>query len=163
MASRNNPSVRRNDIIIQEIKGEILIYDLKINKAYCLNETATLVYQLCDGNNSIPEISKRLSGKLKAPVTEDFVHFALAQLKQDDLLDNSREIITNFEGLSRREVIRKIGFASIVALPVISSLVAPTAASAQSGICGCVNPGDCLIKTTCPSQVNCNLNGQCSP
>ena len=38
MATKNNPpKCRKNDIVTQDLKGELLIYDLTINKAYCLN------------------------------------------------------------------------------------------------------------------------------
>jgi hypothetical protein len=105
---KGNPTSRQSDIVVQELKGEILIYDLKINKAFCLNETSALVYELCDGNNSISDISKQLTKKLKQPVSEDLIWLAIDQLKQDNLLENSPEIETKFEGLSRREVIRKV-------------------------------------------------------
>lgn len=133
------PTSRQRDIVVQELKGEMLIYDLKINKAFCLNETSAMVYRLCDGNNSVSDISKQLSKKLKSSVDEDLIWLALDQLKKENLLDNNSEVEIEFEGLSRREAIRKVGLASLIALPVISSLVAPTAAMAQSGVCA--NPG----------------------
>jgi hypothetical protein len=136
------PQSRQNDLIVQELKDEVLVYDLTINKAYCLNPTSALVYQLCDGKHSVSDISKEISKKLKQSVTEDLVWLALDQFKEDNLLSNSKEIEIKFGGLSRREVVRKIGFASMVALPVISSLVAPTAAMAQSAGSGCVASGN---------------------
>src|SRR5437868_1324761 len=132
MASKANPKARQNNIVIQPLKDELLVYDLKIHKAYCLNETSALVWNLCDGNNSVSDISRELSRKLKSHVSEDFVWLALNELKEDDLLDNGQEIAIKFDGLSRREIIRKVGLASMIALPVISSLVAPAAAMAQS-------------------------------
>ncbi len=33
---------RNKDIVIQEIEGEVLVYDLMSNKAVCLNETSAL-------------------------------------------------------------------------------------------------------------------------
>lgn len=43
MVSKNHPKGRTNDIIVQELDGEVLIYNLKDNKAFCLNETSSLV------------------------------------------------------------------------------------------------------------------------
>ncbi|HZH35571.1 MAG TPA: hypothetical protein VEX64_12070 [Pyrinomonadaceae bacterium] len=43
MASKNIPKARENDLVVQELKDEVLIYDLKINKAYCLNETSAAI------------------------------------------------------------------------------------------------------------------------
>lgn len=166
MAAKGNPVCRQNDIVIQELKGELLIYDLRINKAFCLNETSALIWQLCDGNNSVSDISRRLSKKLKSPVTEEFVWLALDQLDEENLLSDNLETKTKFEGLSRREVIRRVGTASMIALPVIFSLVAPTAAMAASAGGACVptlspctiipgNPqGNC-----CSGNICCNDGG----
>lgn len=136
------PVSRTSDIVVQNFDNEVLIYDLTENKAFSLNETSALVWQLCDGHKTVSEIAKSLSEKLKSPISEDFVMLALEQLKRDNLLENASEVSTDFGGLSRREVIRKVGFASLVALPVISSLVAPLAvqaASACGGNCRCTN------------------------
>jgi hypothetical protein len=131
---------RKANIVIQEFENEVLIYDLKINKAFCLNETSHLVWQLCNGINSIADISRNLSKKLKVNYSEDLVWLALDQLKKNNLLENSSEIEIDFGALSRREVIRKVGLSSVIALPIIASIVAPTAIHAASGVI-CVNPG----------------------
>lgn len=165
MASKFFPESRKQGIIVQELEGEVLIYDLKVNKAHCLNKTSAIVWHLCDGNNSVSDIGKQLSKKLESDVGDDFVFFALDQLNRKNLLlipSKSSQLENKFEGLSRREIIRKIGIGSFVALPVIASLVAPTSAAAQS-ICGCINPGSCVTQTTCPSTVNCNLSRVCAP
>ena len=73
MNSRKRPLARKIELVEQQLNGELLIYDLRINKAYCLNETSTLVYQLCNGKNTVSEISNLISKKLNQPVTEDLV------------------------------------------------------------------------------------------
>lgn len=158
MASKNIPKARENDLVVQELKDEVLIYDLKINKAYCLNETSAAIWTLCDGRNSISDISRKLSNRLKQPVTDDLVYLALDQLKTDDLLSKSDELEIKFNGLSRREAIRKVGLASMIALPIIASLVAPTAAMAQS-------PGSNLCEEVeCPYAQNaCQNDAVCDP
>lgn len=152
MTSKIAPVARRSELVVQQLRGELLIYDLKINKAFCLNETSALVWQMCDGNNSIGDISRKLSKKLKSLVTEDFVWLAIDELQEDNLLDESHKIETNFEGLSRREILRKVGFASMIALPVISSLVAPTAAMAQSAGACVSQQGICTTSAQCCSS-----------
>jgi hypothetical protein len=129
---KNNPKSRKENIVVQDFENEILIYDLKINKAYCLNETSRLVWHLCDGNHSISEISRSLTKKLKTNVSEDLIRLALDQLKRDDLLEQADKFALDFGGLTRREVIRKVGLSSLVALPVIASVIAPSAVTAQS-------------------------------
>ena len=56
MKSINNPKGRHNDLVVQDSENEVLIYDLKLNKAYCLNETSALIWRLCDGTKSVAEI-----------------------------------------------------------------------------------------------------------
>ena len=153
----NNPKCHKENIVIQELENELLIYDLNINKVYCLNHTSAMVWQLSDGENSIPEISLLMSKKLQTEISEDFVWLALDRLKQADLLDKSTKIEIDFNGLTRRQLIRKVGLASMIALPIIASVVAPTAVNAQSlsGVClpllklGCSTfPNNC-----CPGNV----------
>jgi hypothetical protein len=139
------PLSRKSDIVIQEYGNELLIYDLTIHKAFSLNETSALVWQACDGNHTVREISNQISSRLNSSVSEDFVWLALEQLKKDRLLENSAEVTTDFGGLSRREVIRRVGLATLVALPLVSSLIAPMSAQAAStaltcaGACQCPN------------------------
>jgi hypothetical protein len=157
MKSVNYPASRKQNIVIQELNNEILIYDLEINKAFCLNHTSAMVWQECDGQKSVSEISQTLSRKLKSNVSEDFVLLALDQFKTDNLLENSHEFVSAFEGLSRREVIRRVGFATIVALPVISAVIAPSAVNAQSGVCACSS----AVANSRPGGCACNSNAQC--
>lgn len=148
--TKNLPKARTSEILIQELENELLIYDLRINKAFCLNETSRLVWQLCDGTNSVADIAGLMSRKLKINVSEEFVWLALDGLKKDDLLEKADEFEIDFAGLNRREVIRRVGLASMVTLPIIASVVAPSALMAQSGRAllsvgdaGCLSDLDC--------------------
>ena len=149
MKSINNPKTRHDDVVVQDLENEVLIYDLKINKAFCLNETSALVWRLCDGTKSVAEINQLISEKSKLSVSEDIVWLALDQLKQDNLLANGDQVEVEFNGLSRREAIRKVGLGSMIVLPLISSLVAPPAAMAQS---------TCVIGASCSCSVRNTAN-----
>jgi hypothetical protein len=151
--NESKPLSRRENIVVQEFGNEILIYDLLINKAFSLNETSALVWQACDGNKTVSEIAMQISRQLKSPVSEDFVWLALEQLEKENLIKNDAEIRAPFEGLSRREVIRKVGLGALVTLPVISSLIAPTAVNAQSG---------CAASSGKPNGCTCTSAGQCA-
>ncbi len=153
------PKAREENLVVQEFDGEVLIYDLNTNKAFSLNETSSLVWQLCDGDNSFSEISESISRKLDSPANEDLVWLALDQLKKEKLIANGNEVVSNFTGMSRREVIKKVGLGTMIALPIVSSLVAPTAASAQSATCG----GNCGITLACPSVMDCLCSNPVQP
>ncbi len=146
----NLPQSRKSNIVVQEFETEVLIYDLTINKAFCLNPTSTLIWQLCDGTNSISQISEIISRKLKTPFSDDLIWLALDQFKGDNLLEQNDELWIEFGGLNRRQVIKKVGFTSMVMLPIISSIIAPTSAMAQSG--GLALLAACSSSSQCQSQ-----------
>lgn len=129
------PLAKTADIVVQTLGKEVLIYDLNTHKAFNLNETSAIVYQACDGISTIDEL------RVKTNFSDDIIFLALDELKKENLIEEDKSFISPFNGMSRREVIRKVGLASMIALPVISSLIAPIAAMAQSAG-NCVNPGD---------------------
>ena len=118
------PKARTSEIIEQETNNELLIYDLRNNKAYSLNETSKTVYKACS-NQTFSEL-KRLH-----KFTDDLIYLALDELSANNLLEEEYKS-NNFAGLSRREVIRKVGLATMVALPVIAAIAAPSAAAGAS-------------------------------
>lgn len=143
----NKPLGRKKELVTQETDGEVMVYDLNTNKAVCLNETSALVWQLCDGARTVGEISEGLSKKLASPANEDLVWLAIDQLKKENLIVNSEELETNsFDGMSRREVIKKVGLGTMIALPFVAGIIAPKAIQAAStctaavgarGTCSC--------------------------
>lgn len=126
------PVPRRDNVVVQEMNGEILIYDLGENKAFCLNETSALIWQACNGEKNVSEISREIGAKLGSPASEDLVWLALDQLKKENLIESKEDFQIDFNGISRRDVIKKVGLAAVVALPLVTSLVAPKAANAAS-------------------------------
>ena len=121
---RNLPKARTADILEMEADDELMIYDLRINKAYNLNETSKTVYLACDGKTSFDELKRQFK------FTDDLIHLTLGELQKNDLL--ATQYASPFAGLNRREVIKKVGLASMIALPVITGLVAPIGAQSAS-------------------------------
>ena len=151
--SETTSLVRKNDIVIQELDDELLIYDLKTNKALSLNETAALVWQLSTGDKTISDIAKIATQKLNIAFSEELVWLALGQLKKENLLENGLDITISYGGKTRREVIKQVGLASLVALPIISSIIAPTAVLAQSTCGGSATSGCACIPLGCSCVV----------
>lgn len=119
---------------MQTLENEVLIYDLETHRAYCLNETSSIVYRACNGITTFDQL------KDKANLTDEVILLALDQLKEGSLLAEGDKLEIKFNGLSRREAIKKAALASAVALPIVASLVAPTpamAASCTATGCGC--------------------------
>jgi len=188
MSEQCFPVGRSSNILIQELNDEHLIYDLERDQAFCLNETSARIWKLCDGTRSIPDLTAALASDLRKDVDENLVRLGLDQLSRNKLILSDCGGI-NTESRSRREAIRQIGLSSMIALPIVYSLVAPTAVHAQSCAvpgapcstgadccdsgpvacvgtgfcCVCVTPGDCIVQTSCPSTFNCNGSGICAP
>jgi hypothetical protein len=47
----------RSDLTVAELEGEAVIYDDETRQVHYLNQTATIVFNLCDGGSSIKELS----------------------------------------------------------------------------------------------------------
>jgi len=152
----NNPQMpiaRKEGLVIQEMPDEVLVYDMETNQAHCLNQTAASVWKSCDGVNSVTDITKKLEKEFKTTIPEDLVWLAIDQLSKDKLLE--KEVETKISGLSRREVIKRIGFASMVALPVVAMLSFP-----QSALAVACPPSQQGLQNGCsPGQLCCS--GEC--
>jgi len=156
------PTARKSGLVVQEVPDEVLVFDLDNNKAHCLNQTAAMVWKSCDGRTSVSEIAKIVEGQTGKGVSDDLVWLAIDQLNENKLLE--AEIATKFNGQSRRDVIKKIGFAAVIALPVVASLVAPQNALANVS-CVCSTSFDCGLSgfETCACTLCCNSASICAP
>ena len=151
------PQARRDGLVVQELSGEVLVYDVDSNKAHCLNSTAALVWQYCDGKTSISQIARAIEGAMNAPVDEDIIWLGVEQLNKSKLLRERTTVPDQKLGLSRRDVMKRIGLAAAVSLPVVTSIIAPTAAQAAN----CLPAGSgCTASAQCCSGL-CNA-GTCA-
>ena len=140
-----SPVARTKSLIIKELPNETLVYDLETDKAHCLNETVARVWKNCDGKQTLAQLGELIEKETNSPVPEEMVWLALDQLEQFKLLETPVNQPRNLSGMSRRQMIRLVGTAAIAA-PLITSIVAPRPAQAQSllppGAC-CGNPNQC--------------------
>ncbi len=144
---------KRKDAIVAQVDHEFLVLDTKTNKAHCLNQTAHRVWALCDGETSVAEMVRVLSEESGTQVYAKIVWMALGQLRKARLLHKEPSFPDNPRLASRREAVRKIGVAAALALPVVTSMLIPTAAQAVS----CLHSGDhCTLNSQCCSGV-CDL------
>ena len=124
-------SLRRDQLVVEELATELLIYDQKRNQAFCLNKKAAFVWLHCDGNTTITEISAQMSKSLGEPVDEEIVEFALQSLSKDGLLEPSLSFVPM--AMTRRDLIEKIGIRAAVALPLVTALLVATPKAHASG------------------------------
>jgi hypothetical protein len=143
------PKARTESLLEQNLQKETLIYDLTIDKAFNLNETLSVVYKACGQSLTFDEL------KRTSKFTDDFIYLALDELKRNNLLAGN--YVSPFANTNRRDVIKKVGLATMLALPLIIGLVAPRSANAASGDgfnqaglgAGCRNQSDCQPGLSC--------------
>jgi Coenzyme PQQ synthesis protein D (PqqD) len=154
----DKPLARADRLIVRELPDELLIYDLDREKAHCLNRAAALVWQNCDGRTGVAELARKLSRETSAPADEQLVWYALKQLKRDHLLAEDVTLPAHASGMTRRQMIRAFGIGAAVALPLITTILAPTPAQANT----CFGTGvDCTGSEQCCSHI-CNVDGKCA-
>ncbi len=139
---KNSELARRiqQDIFIQEMGAETLVYDTRRHTAYCLNESSSAIWKLADGEHTVAEISAAASVELRTAISEDFVLFALAELRRDGLVEPSAPDVEAGPAISRRAMLRTLGVGGAMLLPAIAMIFAPTAAQAYSGCFDCSVP-----------------------
>lgn len=141
------PRRRKDGLVVQELADEILIYDQVRDKAHCLNRSAALIWLHCDGEKSIDDIGKCVGKQLESKLDDRAVWFALSQFGKDHLLEESLPIPPEMmQGMNRRQMVRALGLAAVVAIPLVTSIVAPTPAQAAT----------CLA-----SGASCTTSAQC--
>jgi hypothetical protein len=150
------PRAREKELVTREVAGEMLVYDRSSDEAHCLNPAAALVWANCDGQTTITEMARLLEAEMKTPVADEIVWFALNQLEKSNLLDDPWMRPVKSEQLSRRSVVKRLGIAAAVTVPLVTSIIAPTAAAAAS--CLPVSAA-CTADAQCCSN-NCANNGR---
>ncbi len=152
------PKHRSSDLVVQEVGDETVVYDLISNRVVCLNRTSSVIWKYCTGARTSQEVALAATAALGSDVSVDVVHFALQQLGNEALLEDELPKM-HFAGMSRREVIRRIGLTTAIAIPLVSSVTAPEAIHAQSacipvsGGCTCTTPSSMRLGQPCASGV----------
>ena len=153
------PKARHHELVVQELGDEVLVYDLKHHQAHCLNRTAALIWEHCDGKQTVKGLARMLEQKLGVATGEEVVWLGLRQLNKYHLLQEEMGPSAGPERISRRELGRRLGAATALSLPLILSVVAPTAAQTATG--GLPDGSRCEVDADCAS--NCCVANVCSP
>lgn len=152
------PMIRQTGLVTQELKNEILIYNLTTHKALCLNSSMALIWNSCNGETTFEQLIDTFKDKHQLKINEDFVWLAIDELAKADLIESGS--IRYNDQISRRKALLKIGL-PLAMLPIITAVIAPTAAQASSGFCStgdvgyCVNDVDCSGTDTCAATTHC--------
>jgi hypothetical protein len=149
------PRARTNRLVTRELGDELVVYDLERHKAYCLNRVAMQVFRHCDGETTIPAMARRIGNALGMPVDEQAIRLGLVRLEKAHLLDGP--VGETLHG-SRREMLRTLGRAAVVVVPLVTALTVPTSAQAASPCVG--KNGHCIHTSQCCPGLHCD-EGKC--
>lgn len=148
------PRARSSRLVLRDLGDELLVYDLERHKAYCLNQVAMQVFRHCDGETTIPDMALRIGNALGMPVDEQAVRLGLVRLEKAHLLDGA---VAQILYTSRREMLRTLGRAAVVVVPLVTAITVPTSAQAAS-VClpagsPCTGPGQCCPGLSCNASI----------
>lgn len=153
------PKARTDGVLVEEMDGETLVYDLETHDAHCLNPAAALVWKRSDGRTRVRDIVPRLR-EVGLPEEEAVVWMALSRLEDAGLV-GPVTLPGHKRAFSRKEVLRALGAtaAMTLVLPAVESVVAPLAAQAAS----CITLAACqaLPKTKCGGLPICTNRTLC--
>ena len=122
---------KRIRALTREFDGELIVYDDQTHKAHCLNKTAVMVWQECNGEATVRDITDKLKDKLQSDA-EAVVQFALIKLDKARLLEKGDAPQVEGELWNRRDLLKRIRLVAIVAIPVVTTMLVPTPARAAS-------------------------------
>ena len=137
------PRAREDGLLVRTLGDETLVYDLRTHRAHCLSPVSAAVWRRCDGTTPAAMVIRDLNlGNI------DSLALILFDLHENGLLS---EPDASTEGISRRDLVKKLGIAAaIVAVPTITSIAVPTAAEAGSLL---PSGSSCQSGTQCASGV----------
>ena len=141
------PRARTDRLVVRDLPGEIVVYDLGSHRAHCLNRTAAFVFRHADGRRTIADLAVALAEDAGAAADETVVHLTLDRLAAAGLLASGQ--VQEPSGplspaqASRREAIRRVGLGAAVLLPIVTSLLVPTPAEAAP---------TCIPAASCPGS-----------
>src|SRR4051794_36138143 len=172
--ARAVPAARSDGLLIEPIGDETVIYDTESKEAHCLRPLAAIVFGCCDGRATVGEIASAAHRRLGDPVSDSQVADAITQLERLGLLQTALVVrtggglvATSGRGVSRREMLRRVGFAgaaTAVGTSLVTSIVAPNAFAASgipAGCTGCAKNSDCLSGHCCQSTPGKSCNQTC--
>jgi hypothetical protein len=142
MAGNEMPSRISQNVSMQQIGAETLVYDGQRHLAFCLNASSGAVWKMADGTRTMAQIAHATSLEIGAEVSEVLAGYIVETLRADGLLEPTTQSgngngVEATPGISRRAMLQRLGVGGAMLLPVVASIAAPTAAQAYNGCVDC--------------------------
>jgi len=144
----HKPLARSDELILEELGEELLVYDQVSNRAHCLGGRAATVWRACDGQKTVADLSAETG------LDSELVSQALAELSECRLLDG----LPAGAGMTRRDLTFRVAKLSAAAasVPLIVSVAAPTPAAAITP-----TPAVCAQYSAQSCAACCHIIGCC--
>lgn len=168
---------RTDDLVVEDLGGELLVYDKRTDIAHCLTSVAAAVWRTSRDGADFEDLERAVR-ELRAgeDAAEALALIAIRELEEKQLLDGPSARPAT---VSRRDALRKmagVGMAAVTAPLVVSAAVTTPEAAAQSPLnCSAVtvrcdgnNALPCCPGLTCTagspagSRSYCSLTTSCT-
>ena len=152
------PLARTDQLLVMDIDGETLVYDLSRHRAHSLNAVAARVWRLCDGQTSVGQMAAAIADATGSAVDEDVVWYALRRLNGARLIEGLHAVAPA-RAVTRRDLLQRVTAAGlgVLVLPAIATIVAPTTLQAQSS---CLPTGAACSRSFGPPCCTGRCRGQ---
>ncbi len=139
------PRALQDGVLATDLGDEVVLYDAKHHRGHCLNRSAAVVWRNLDGQQSLRDVVARLREEVDAAADENTVWLALQEFDQAELLEGGlAQPLPG--GVSRRDMLGRLGVGGALLVPAVLSVVAPPA-QAQVSAQGCAPPDSCATFT----------------
>jgi len=144
---------RVEGVQIERAADEILAVKTATSEAHALNQSAAVVYELCDGKTSAVQMATEIQRRTGLPADEEIVNLALAELADAGLvvLDGPEPPAAP----TRRSLLRRFALTGAAAamLPVVETIVLPSTNPQSSGSSAAGFMQFCPTPTPTPTQL----------
>ncbi len=123
---QERPKARTDGLVVEEVEGELVAYDVHSQTAHALSREAAAIWQSCDGELTTHEIAQRLE------FDEAVIERALAELSAKDLLDETLHVVA---GHTRRQAAIKL--AKVGGVAFAAPFIYSVSVAAADSTCNC--------------------------
>ena len=129
---KSNPRVRQSDLWA-ELNGQYVVYDIHNQAVHGLNGTMSWLWSHCDGSHTLDDLIAALQSDTGNDSARGLIASGLQQLAEANLLEpgsvDFNAVMAEPSMVSRRAAVA-VGVS--VAVPMMTSIIAPTPAAAKS-------------------------------
>ena len=153
LATEYRPIALKRQLLKANLDDEVVVYDVRGRRAHCLSRLVALVWECCDGKNTVTDILAILRKQLHPAINEQGVWLSLKKLSRARLLHG----MANGPAVDprvRRQLLKALTLIGGVTIATIAVPI-PSAALLSCVPCGapCTGLIPCCPGCTCKGLV----------